>query len=148
MLNFIKKILPGQIKIHSLFWIQYTQKMEEELGQIFDAIDSEKYSEAKILIDNFEKVYNQSEAPFWIAEKMAQIYKAKSMLIFFTTPLEEEPLEILYKELLEREKVLGKEPSSDTINGRIAELGLVIIRIQQLLLKQENELESRKTAER
>jgi len=57
-------------------------------------------------------------------------------------------LEILYKELLEREKVLGQEPASDVINGRIAELSLVIIRVQQLLLKDiGNELESRETTE-
>lgn len=58
-------------------------------------------------------------------------------------------LQILYEELLEREKWLGKEPASDVINGRIAELGLVIIRVQQLLLKEQtDEMESRKTTER
>ena len=64
---------------------------------------------------------------------------------------EEEPpsnLELLYDELLEREKILEQGPTSDVINGRIAELSLVILRIQQLLLKDiGNELESRETTE-
>lgn len=147
--EFIKKTIPGQIRIRSLFWIQYTEKMEDQLGQIFDAIDLNKYSEAKILIDNFEKIHNQSEVPFWVAEKMAKIYKAKSMLVFFTVPLKEEPLEILYKEMLEREQILSQEPATDVNNGRMAELGLAIIRTQQLLLTEvSNELESRKTTKR
>jgi len=149
MLNFLKKIIPANFKTYSLYWVEYSKKMEKDLEEIFNCIDLDNYKEAKILIDKFNNTYNQSTVPLWVAEKMAQIHKAKSMLIFFTTPLEKEPLEILYQELLEREKWLGKEPASDVINGRIAELGLVIIRVQQLLLKEQtDEMESRKTTER
>lgn len=148
MLNFLKKIIPANFKAYSLYWVEYSKKMEKDLEEIFNCIDSDNYKEAKVLIDKFNNTYNQSTVPYWVAEKMAQIHKAQSMLIFFTTPLEKEPLEILYQESLAREKWLGQEPASDVINGRIAELGLIIIRIQQLLLKQKNELESRKTAER
>ena len=40
----------------------------------------------------------------------------------------------LYKELLERLKVLEERKQTSITEGRIAELMLVIIRVQQLLL--------------
>jgi len=42
----------------------------------------------------------------------------------------------LYPELLERLKWLHEQPKSMVIDGRILELQLVVIRIQQELIKQ------------
>ena len=43
-------------------------------------------------------------------------------------------LKILYDEMIEREAELNKLPPSPIIDGRILELQLCIIRVQQLLL--------------
>ncbi len=47
-------------------------------------------------------------------------------------------LDILYNELLQREKALGEKPATLSNNARMAELKLVIIMVQQLLLKKLN----------
>jgi hypothetical protein len=58
-------------------------------------------------------------------------------------------LNILYNELLARETELKKMNLTDRIiKGRLEELKLLIVRIQQLLLEElTNEMESRKTTE-
>jgi hypothetical protein len=86
-MNWIKKIIPAYIEVRSLYWVQYNQEMERKLEFIFDSIDNEWYDLAKIAIDVFEEDYNQGTVPKWVAENMAAIYKAKSMLAFMTSEL-------------------------------------------------------------
>lgn len=84
LINFIQKLIPAYIEIRSLYWIKFSKQMNGKLKEIFEKIDSDKYEEAKILIENFHSNYNQSSAPRWVAEEMASIYKAESMLFFLT----------------------------------------------------------------
>jgi len=86
-MNWIKKLIPAYIEIRSLYWVQHGRKMELALGEIFDAIDNDRYEEAQRLINYFEceeSEFSQGDVPFWIAAKYAEIYKAKSMLSFLT----------------------------------------------------------------
>ena len=54
-----------------------------------DSIGPNKYKEANELIDIFDEKYNQGACPLWVGMLIAKIYKAKSMLVFLETPLED-----------------------------------------------------------
>jgi hypothetical protein len=81
-MNWIKKLIPAYFEIRSLYWVEHGQKMEDTLEAIFNSIDNDDYVEANKLIMKFESTFSQSGVPFWIAEKYAEIYKAKTMLVF------------------------------------------------------------------
>lgn len=49
-----------------------------------------------------------------------------------------EELYNFYNELLEREKELNSRPKTEITEGRISELQLMIVRVQQLLLERIN----------
>jgi hypothetical protein len=88
-LNWIKKLIPAYIEIRSLYWLQYAKELDADLRAIFNMIDEDKYKEAHKLIDIFDEKYNQSFVPYWVAIRIAEIYRAKSMLVFLETPLED-----------------------------------------------------------
>ncbi len=82
IISFFKKLIPAHIEIRSLYWIQYEKSMDKELVLIFEKIDSDEYENAKELIEKFHENHSQSTVPFWVAKKMAEIYRAESMLNF------------------------------------------------------------------
>jgi hypothetical protein len=88
-MNWIKKLIPAYIEIRSLYWVEYGKQLDADLSEIFNLIDEDKYKEANELIDIFDKKYHQGFVPYWVAIKISQIYKAKSMLLFLETPLED-----------------------------------------------------------
>ena len=89
ILNWIKKLIPAYIEIRSLYWVQYAKELDADLREIFNMIDEDKYKEAHKLIDIFDEKYNQGFAPEWVGTLIADIYRAKSMLVFLETPLED-----------------------------------------------------------
>jgi hypothetical protein len=88
-MKWIKKLIPAYIEIRSLYWVEYGKQLDADLKEIFNLIDEDKYKEAHELIDIFDKKYNQSFVPYWVAIRIAEIYRAKSMLVFLETPLED-----------------------------------------------------------
>ena len=58
-MNWIKKLIPAYVEIRSLYWVQQGRKMELALINIFDAIDDDRYEEAKRLITIFESEFSQ-----------------------------------------------------------------------------------------
>lgn len=89
MKNWIKKLIPAYIEIRSLYWVEYGKQIDSDLKDIFNLIDEDKYKEAHELIDIFDKKYNQGFNPEWIDILIADIYRAKSMLVFLETPLKD-----------------------------------------------------------
>lgn len=88
-MNWIKKLIPAYIEIRSLYWVEYAKILDADLREIFNMIDEDKYKEANELIEIFDKKYNQGFAPEWVDMLIADIYRAKSMLVFLETPLED-----------------------------------------------------------
>jgi hypothetical protein len=89
ILTLVKKCIPTYIEIRSLYWVEYGKQLDVDLREISNLIDEDKYKEAHELIDIFDKKYNQSFVPYWVSIKISEIYRAKSMLVFFETPLED-----------------------------------------------------------
>ena len=82
LITLIQKLIPAYIEVRSLYWMNYAEKMDENLSDIFYNIDIENYTRARILIDEFNKTYNQGSVPEWVAIQMSEINKAESMLNF------------------------------------------------------------------
>jgi len=38
-MNWIKKLIPAYLEIRSLYWVEYGQRMDQELEEIFKNID-------------------------------------------------------------------------------------------------------------
>ena len=89
ILALIQKCIPVYIEVRSLYWVNYEKAMDSALGQIFLAIDEDRYDLAQELINEFESRFNQSDGPFWCGIKYAEIYRASSMLVCLRTPLED-----------------------------------------------------------
>jgi hypothetical protein len=81
-MNWIKKLIPAYLEIRSLYWVEYGQRMDQELEEIFKNIDEDNFVPAQDLILSFESTYIQNGVPNWIAVKFAQIHRAQSMLHF------------------------------------------------------------------
>lgn len=81
-MNWIKKLIPAYLEIRSLYWVEYGQRMDQELEEIFKNIDEDNFVQAQDLILSFESTYIQNGVPNWIAVKFAQIHRAQSMLHF------------------------------------------------------------------
>jgi hypothetical protein len=81
-MNRIKKLIPAYLEIRSLYWVEYGQRMDQELEEIFKNIDEDNFVQAQDLILSFESTYSQNGVPNWIGVKFAQIHKAQSMLHF------------------------------------------------------------------
>ena len=84
VINFIKMFIPAYVEFRSLYWIQYRDKMDSALVEIYKSIDEneDQYEKADNLIADFELKFNQSIGPEWVGIKYAEIYRAKSMLDF------------------------------------------------------------------
>jgi hypothetical protein len=81
-MKWIKKLIPVYIEIRSLYWVEHGKKMDEALGDIFDAIDNDNYDFALKSIIKFENEFSQGGVPEWIGVKYSEIYRAISMINF------------------------------------------------------------------
>lgn len=81
-MNWIKKLIPAYIEIRSLYWIEKSTVMNNELYEIFHKIDQSDFSAARLLIEQFEKKYEGIKFPDWVCEIYSQIHRANSMLVF------------------------------------------------------------------
>jgi|694.fasta_scaffold25536_18 hypothetical protein len=84
-MNWIKKLIPAYVEVRSLYWVNYSKKMDAELNRIFESIDNDDYVTAEKLIAEFESKHSQGEVPLWVAVEMAAIHRAKSMLNFLNS---------------------------------------------------------------
>lgn len=80
--DFFKLLIPAYIEIRSLYWIEKSIVMNNELSEIFHKIDQSDFSVARLLIEEFEKKYEGMKCPNWVGEIHSQIHRANSMLVF------------------------------------------------------------------
>lgn len=80
--NFLKKIIPAQIIVRSLYWVEYEKNMENDLVSIFHEIDEGNLQKAQELINNFDTKYYGEILPEWVALKRCEIVRAQSMVNF------------------------------------------------------------------
>ena len=83
MLKFLKKLVPVEIKIKSLYWREKEVEMENDLKNIFNLLDNDNYDNVENLIDQFREKWESTEIyPLWLYQIFAQINKAESMYNF------------------------------------------------------------------
>ena len=103
MLKFLKKLIPVEIKIKSLYWKEKEVKIENELKNIFNLLDNDGYKGAEKSISQFNLKWENSEIyPLWLYEKIAQISKAQAMFDFLNPNSEIEKPEQELKKIIEK----------------------------------------------
>lgn len=80
--SFFQKLIPASITVRSLYWTNYVNEMNKELGVIFDLIDKDEYTKARLLLNEFEDKHCQSSVPVWVAIEMVKMRGASAMLDF------------------------------------------------------------------
>lgn len=104
-MKFLKKLIPIEIKIKSLYWKEKEDQIENDLKNIFNLLDNDDYDDVEKLISQFRlKWENNAETyPLWLYEKIAQISKAQAMFDFLNpNSLEEEKPEQELKKIIEK----------------------------------------------
>jgi hypothetical protein len=89
ILTLIQKCIPAYIEVRSLYWVNYEKQLDIELSDIFKLIDEDKYAEAKVLKEIFDKKHNHKLYPSWIELKLSESVRAGSMISFLECPLED-----------------------------------------------------------
>ena len=89
ILTLIQKCIPAYIEVRSLYWVNYEKQIDDELSEIFKLIDEDKYTEAKALLEIFDKTHSQGMVPYWVALKLSESVRAGSMISFLECPLED-----------------------------------------------------------
>lgn len=88
MINFIKKLIPVEIKIKSLYWKQKESEMESDLIKIYHKLDIDEYDGVQQMIDEFHQKWDGMKMPLWLGLKSAEISRAQSMYVFLTAEME------------------------------------------------------------
>lgn len=88
MINFIKKLIPVEIKIKSLYWKEKEKEMESDLQKIFNKLDIDDYSNIPSMIYDFRKKWGSIFLPSWLSIKSTEITRAEAMYDFLTTKFE------------------------------------------------------------
>jgi len=74
----IKKLIPGYIQIKSLYTIQQEKILDKELTNLFYLIDTDKYYDAKRVLETLRKKYG---------DIVPELTRAETMLIWLTSEL-------------------------------------------------------------
>lgn len=88
MINFIKKLIPVEIKIKSLYWKQKESEMESDLIKIYHKLDIDEYDGVQEMIDEFHHKWDGMKMPLWLGLKSAEISRAQAMYVFLTAEME------------------------------------------------------------
>lgn len=83
-MNWIKKLIPAKIEVRSLYWVNIQKEIDTDLVVIFNEIDQDNYTDAKILIEKFRHKWDGIKYPEWIWDTYSQISKAQSMIDFLS----------------------------------------------------------------
>lgn len=79
MITLIKKLIPVEIKIKSLYWKQKEDEMDSDLQKIFHKLDIDEYDDVQNMIDEFHQKWDAIKKPMWLSLKSAEISRAQSM---------------------------------------------------------------------
>ena len=90
MINFIKKLIPVEIKIKSLYWKQKESEMESDLIKIYHKLDIDEYDGVQQMIDEFHQKWDGMKMPLWLSLKSAEISRAQSTYHFLTAKFDDE----------------------------------------------------------
>jgi len=97
MITLIKKLIPVEIKIKSLYWKQKEDEMDSDLKKIFRQLDIDEYDDVQKIfrqldideyddvqnmIDEFHQKWDVIKKPIWLSLKSAEISRAQTMYYF------------------------------------------------------------------
>jgi len=82
-----KELIPWDIKIKSLYWVQKEKEINKDLEDIFYLIDQDAYADARLLKDYFFDKWTliSHNAPEWFQlDYIPEFSRAEAMLNFLT----------------------------------------------------------------
>lgn len=81
----IRKYIPWQIKIKSLYWVIKEKEIDYDLKKLFDLIDNGEFNEGRVMLSTLRmkwELFSQSAPKWFQMEYPPQFVKAESIISF------------------------------------------------------------------